>query len=162
MAERKQRVGWGRGPTEEEAETADLHETETVVEPYDFDTPPVADVLQAETGQPDDAVPVFLTNPVNVNQMPTRLGAMFSRELAASPAVPVKVLNADPRRAAVTITNPGVVIAIGRSQAEAADANAFRIDTNQGPYRFHFTEELWARSTAAAVRMSIAVENWAR
>lgn len=161
MARRQRRVGWGRGPNEDEAERADLAGTETVVEPYDFDTPDVATVLQAEVG-PDDAVPVRLVNPVNVNQLPTKLGGMFSRLLAASPAGAVKVLNEDARRAAVTVTNPGVVIAIGRSQAEANDDNAFRVDVQQGPYRFHFTDELWARSTGAAVRISVVVENWAR
>jgi hypothetical protein len=132
------------------------------VEPYDFDTPPVEDVLQAETGAPDDAIPVFLTNPVNVNQLPTTVGGLFSRELAASPAVAVKVLNEDPRRAAVTVSCSGIEIAIGRSQAEADDVSAFRVSTNQGPYKFHFTDELWVRSTAAATRASFCVEQWAR
>lgn len=164
MARRREGIGWGRGPTEAEAEAADQRGTEQVVEPYDFDTPPVETVLQAEVG-PDEAIPVRLTNPVNVNQLPTHVGGLFSRLLPAdvpgSPAA-VKVLNKDPKRARLTITSPVVVVAIGRTQAEANDPDAFRLDTNQGPFPFHFTEEVWARSTGAATRISICVEQWAR
>lgn len=161
MAERKQRIGWRRGPTEDETERADLVGTETVVEPYDFDTPPVAEVLQAEVG-PDNAVPVRLTNAVNVNQLPTRVGTLASKLIAASPATAVRLLNADPRRAAVTFVATAVEVAIGRTQAEANDDNAFRLLSQQGPYRFHFTEEVWVRSIAGSVRLSYCVENWAR
>jgi len=159
MARRNARRG---SRTESELEAIDRAADPTeVVDPGEHDTPPLSAVLQAD--DPDSlAVPVFLTNPVNVNQLPTSLGGMFSKRLAASPALAVQVLHKDDKRASVTITSPGIVVAIGRSQAEADDEDAFRIDTNQGPYRFHFTEELWARSTGAEVRLSVAVEQWAR
>jgi len=149
------------GPTDEAGDIAEARHTEAVAAPYGFDTPPVSEVLQAETGGPDEAIPVRLTNPVNINQLPTHVGGMFSKSLAASPAAPVRILNADPRRAKITLAG-SVVVAIGRSQAEAADADAFRLEANQGPFPFHFTEELWARSTGAAGRISVAVEQWAR
>lgn len=163
MARRRAR-GTGRGPNEADLEAADLSEPTEIHDPGEHDTPPLSTVLQAD--DPNElAVPVFLTNPVNVNQLPTRVGGMFSVALAAAvPNAPaaVKILNADPRRAAVTIPQAAVIMAIGRSQAEANDDNAFRIEANQGPYKFHFTEELWARSTGAATRISVCVENWAR
>lgn len=159
---RRQVIGRGRSLTEAEIEQGD----DDLIEPADgdehFQTPRVEDVLQAETGLPDEPIPVRLVNPVNVNQLPTSLANMFSRSIAASPAKSVKILAADPRRAAVTIPAAVVVVAIGRTQAEADDANAFQLEVNQGPYRFHFTEELWVRSTAGATRISVAVEQWAR
>jgi hypothetical protein len=164
MARTPKARGRGRGPTEQELEETDASEPVEIHDPGEHDTPPLSAVLQAD--DPNElAVPVFLTNPVNVNQLPTHVGALFSKALAAAvvgaPAA-VKILNADPRRAAITIPQSPVVLAIGRSQAEANDDDAFRIEGNQGPYRFHFTEELWARSTGAATRISVCVENWAR
>jgi hypothetical protein len=152
-----------RRPTDTDLDQID----DDLVAPADdddnFDTPSVEQVLQAETGMPDRPIPVRLVNPVNVNQLPTRLSAMFSKAIAASPAPAIKVLNADPRRAAVTIAIGGAnSFVVGRSQAEAADADAFAVTTNQGPYKFHFTDELWVRCTGAASRVSIAVEQWAR
>jgi hypothetical protein len=157
------RRGWLAGPTDAQGDAAELRHTEAVGAPADFDTPDVDAVLQAaETGEPDRPVPVRLVNPVNVNQLPTRVGGMFSKQLAASPALAVKVLNADPRRAAVTISSSGEPVRIGRTQAEANDDNAFAVWVSSGPYRFHFTEELWARAHGNAVRVSIVVEQWAR
>ena len=150
------------GPTDEDLDEADDALDTTVVGEYDYDTPTVDELQQAETGFPDRPIPVRLVNPVNVNQLPTRLASMFSKGLAASPAGAVKVLNEDVRRASITIPSVGVVLAIGRSQAEANDVDAFRIEGNQGPYRFHFVEELWVRSTGAVARVSVAVEQWAR
>jgi hypothetical protein len=158
-----QRRGWRTGPTDVEGDVAELRHTEAADDDDNFDTPSVEQVLQAETGMPDRPIPVRLVNPVNVNQLPTRLSAMFSKAIAASPAPAIKVLNADPRRAAVTIALGGSnSFVIGRSQAEAADADAFVVVGNQGPYKFHFTDELWVRCTGAASRVSIAVEQWAR
>jgi hypothetical protein len=164
MARRRgQRIGWKAQPDDASNDAAELRHTAAVAEPYDFDTPPVAEVLQAETGQPDEPIPVRLTNPVQVNQLPTRLASMFS--VAFATAGPTqKVLNEDPRRAALRITVSGGTFAIGRTQAEAADASAYVITTNAGPYIFHFVDELWARriTGVAADRLSISVEQWAR
>lgn len=161
MARRKLTVP--RRPTDTDLDRMD----DALVAPADddehFDTPSVEEVLQAETGMPDRPIPVRLVNPVNVNQLPTRLSAMFSKAVAASPAPAVKILNADPRRAAVTIALGGSnSFVIGRSQAEAADADAYAVIGNSGPHKFHFTDELWVRCTGAASRVSIAVEQWAR
>jgi hypothetical protein len=164
-----QRRGWRAGPTDVEGDAAELRHTEAVGAPQDFDTPDVSEVLQAETdtpggetGMPDAPIPVRLVNPVNVNQLPTRIGGMFSKQLAASPAKAVKLLSADPRRAAVTVACAADPVRIGRTQAEADDDNAFTCWVSQGPFRFHFTEELWVRAHAAATRVSVVVEQWAR
>jgi hypothetical protein len=157
------RRAWGVNPTDAEADAAELRNTHAVAAPLNFDTPSVETVLQGETGQPDEPIPVRLTNPVNVNQLPTRLASLSSRAFADTNTV--KVLNADPRRARLALSTGTVaVFAIGRTQAEAADPNAFLITSNQGPFAFHFTDELWARRIggAATDRLSIAVEQWAR
>jgi len=158
------RRAWGVNPTDAEADAAELRNTHAVAAPLNFDTPSVETVLQGETGQPDEPIPVRLTNPVNVNQLPTRVASLSSKAFADTNAV--KVLNADPRRARLLVhaSGGGASFAIGRTQAEAADANAFLITVNQGPFPFHFTDELWARRIggSATDRMSFSVEQWAR
>jgi len=152
-----------RRPTDSDLDQIDDDLVDPADDDENFDTPSVSEVLQAETGMPDRPIPVRLVNPVNVNQLPTRLSAMFSKAIAASPAPAMKVLNTDSRRAAVTVALGGAnSFVIGRSQAEANDADAFVITGNSGPYKFHFTDELWVRCTGAASRVSIAVEQWAR
>jgi hypothetical protein len=167
MAARRGR--WRAGPTDAQGDAAELRHTSAVGMPEHFKTPDVDTVLQAETetpggetGMPDEPIPVRLTSPVNINQLPTTVGGLFSKGLAASPAAAVKVLNADPRRAAVHLSCDTNSVAIGRTQAEANDANAYVVSSGVGTFRFHFTEELWARSLAAASRLSICVEQWAR
>lgn len=160
---RTQRIGWDAQPTDAEADADELRMTAAVAAPYDHDTPDVHELMQAETGQPDEPIPVRLTNPVQVNQLPTRLARMFSRAVGT---VPEKVLNDDPRRASIRMIASGANVAfgLGRSQAECADDDCFRLALNSGPYVFHFTDEVWARRIggAATDRLCITVEQWAR
>jgi hypothetical protein len=162
--------GWDAGPTDADGDQVERTLTQAVIDPYDFDTPEVDEILQAEYDETGCLViPVRLVGSARINTMPTRLRRSFKRTLAASPAPAVKILAADPRRAVLTIHNPGPRdCALGRSQAEANDVDAFVIPSSftggiQGPFRFHFTDELWARCRGGTTNdLHFAVETWAR
>jgi hypothetical protein len=156
---------WGALPTDATADAVDRRIAQARIrpDPPDFDRAPVTTVLQA--GARDRLViPVNLTNPVNINVLPVRLGALFSVELVF-PESAIKVLNADPRRAIVMLSSVhdlGMQISIGRSQAEADDRNGYSMSGDAGVHNFNFTGELWARAKLATVRLSVATENWTR
>lgn len=161
--------GWDAGPTDDDGDRIERTLTQAVIAPYDFDTPEVGEVLQAEYDDDRLVIPVRLVGPTRVNVMPTRLRRSFKRTLAASPAPAVQILAADPRRAVLTIHNPGPRdCALGRTQAEANDADAFVIPSQFTaglgmPLRFHFTDGLWARCRGATTNdLHFAVETWAR
>lgn len=130
-----------------------------------FDTPSTAEVLQAD----DDeirSVPVHLTNSVRVDQLPSKLGMVQTIVGPGYATNPVKLLPANPRRAAITFA------ASALSWRWAPTENAVRradssyvILVNQGPHRFHFTGEVWLMEHAvpgATDALAICTEDWAR
>lgn len=153
------RIGWGQGPTEEEAEQADLRGTETVVAPYDFNTPAVADVLQAETGLPDNPIPVEVQGSVRTNELPSETGGIFTRTVAISPNVPL--LKADKRRKCATVMPIGGDIRLGSTQNEAATDGAGGVWPNGVPLLYASGSELWAAGIGASRPVTVIVENWA-
>lgn len=164
-----QRIGWDAQPGEAEAEAADRRRTKAEIRAVPIGQAPVVEVLQA-AHHGRNIVPVRLVGGARVTVLPLRVSAMFSVLLGAPPTPARKIIGADPKRALLVIgktSQLGVTnsIVIGRSQTEANDASAFRLETITGPYIFHFTEELWARTADDAdgpVRISVATEEWTR
>jgi len=131
--------------------------------PGSIDRTTVAAVLQSEYDDERCAIPVRLVGgPVEIQVPGLRLGGMFSVPLVVGPAR--RIVDRDPRRATIVIaiTNGLGVAAIGRTQAEANDEDAFQIPNVTGPCAFRFTGEIWARAYDAPTRISVAVEAWTR
>src|SRR5262245_10723935 len=158
--ERRQRIGWGRGPTEQETEAADLRGTETVVAPYGFDTPSVPEVLQAETGQPDQAIPVEVVGPVRIDDLPSRSGGITSRQVTVTPVR--ALLPNDPRRKTATILAVSGDIRLGHTQNEAMSAGAGATWPQSVPFLYTASDELWAAGLLTTVEVSVIVEHWSR
>jgi hypothetical protein len=160
---------WGATPTDAEADAVDRRLTHAVAEPRDFDTPELEALMQSTALE--DGIPVALVGPARVNQLPTRVGAMFSR-LVTKPGPPVKVLNYDPRRALVYIAPvTNVQVAMGRTQAEAAGPDAFVwpatfISTAGANNPFKWVDEVWLRIFDShgdgTYRISVMTEEWSR
>jgi len=135
--------------------------------PQDFDTPTTEAVLQVD-GEAPEAVPVRLTNKVRVDQLPTRLGQCFTFEGTVDlVAGPVKIVPENPRRASVTLQVAGsTAYRIARTPDEARrNSSSFLISSNSGPYRFHWTDALYAMKSAAGGAtdtLSVLTEDWAR
>jgi hypothetical protein len=159
MARRRSR----HGPTDADLDAADLAGTTTVTGEYDYDTPTVDEIQQAETGFPDKPIPVEIEGAVRVEQLPTRIGSTRNWGLS-SVAFPsgVKILNEDPRRARLVLLCAGGNVSIARSQSEVLDSGTrFLLGIGQSLEAF-FVDELWAVGADAAARLSVLVEQWAR
>lgn len=156
---RKQRIGWGRGPNERDAERADLRGTETVVAPYDFATPPVEELLQAETGFPDRAIPVEVVAPVQVQEAPSISGGMFTRSIDTTGR---RLLPTEPRRKTATIMPLSADVRFGTTQAEAASAGAGVVWPGNVPYVYGASSELWVAAVTGTVSVGVAVEHFSR
>lgn len=156
---RRQRIGWGRGPDEVDAERADRSGTETVVSPYAFATPPVPEVLQAETGFPDDAIPVEVVAPVQVQEAPSISGGMFTRSIDT---VGRRILPTEARRKTATIMPLSADVRFGTTQAEAANGGAGVVWPGNVPYVYGASSELWVAAVTGTVSVGVAVEHFAR
>jgi len=158
---RRQRraIGRGRQRSDVENDAEELSLTETVVEPYDFDTPDVAEVHQGETGAPDRAIPVDVVNPVRVDELPARTGGIFSRQV---PTNGHRLLNGDPRRKVATIIPISGDLRIGDTQAGALNDGAGAVIPQSVPFLYSCSDELWAAGVVATVEVSVIVEQWAR
>lgn len=101
--------------------------------------------------------------PVPLDLLPLRLGATLGFSLPLD--VPVKLLNADPRRAYVTVNSQPAsgVVRIGRSRTEVVEASTVAIlHLSQPMLRIVSTGELWALSTAnpGPTPLSVLAELW--
>lgn len=157
------RRGWGASPDDATGDAAELRRTKVLMHPIpgSIDRAAVAAVLQSEYDDERCAVPVRLVGgPVDLRMPGLRGGGMFSRALVVGETV--RLVDADPRRASLLIgvTDQVGTVVLGRTQAEAADANGFEIGTFGGPFAFRFTGELWGRAVDFPARVSIAVELW--
>jgi hypothetical protein len=162
---------WGATPTDADADAVDRRLTQAVAEPRDYDTPDLEALMQSTALE--DGIPVELVGPARVNQLPTRIGAMFSR-LVTKPGPSVKVLPYDPRRALVYIApNTNIQVMMGRTQAEADGPDAFIwpasfVSTAGANNPFKWVDEVWLRIwpgpgvVDGAYRISVMTEEWAR
>lgn len=144
----------------------DSHEVDPADFGITFDSPPTAEVLQADEPPADiQPIPVRLTNKVRVDQLPTELGITKSVEVSA--ADPEQLLPENPRRATINLwIGFGESVRVARTQAEARrDDSSIIILGNSGPYRFHWIDAVWAMKRAAGAntdRLCICTEDWAR
>jgi len=137
------------------------------VDPEDFgsfDTPATEDVLGAEeepyTIRP---VPVCVEGTVRVEQPGGRAGGIYTVQVPLeSGGVPVKLLNADPRREAATIVPLDSDIFIGLERGDVIDSPGAGRWPAAVPLVYRLTDELWATAVTAATTTTIVVEQWAR
>lgn len=135
-----------------------------------FDRPNIDELQQAE--RPDDypVVKVCVVEPVQVDELPTRLGGLFSLALPqTTPPVATRVVNDDPRRKSVTLLAlEGDVWLSGRSMGaesgvSGVNSPAFRLGANV-PTTINTRSALFAVPVAGSptITLSVIVEQWAR
>jgi len=160
MAARRQRIGWNRGPTEAEAEDADLRGTTTVVGAYNYDTPDMDELQQGETGLPDCPIPVEVMGTVRVDELPCRSGGITTRQMPTNPNR--ALLGEDARRKLATIVPISGDVRLGHTQNEAMTAGAGGVWPQSVPFVYSSSDELWVAGVSATVEVTVVVENWAR
>jgi hypothetical protein len=119
----------------------------------------VDEVQQAETGYPDRAIPVEITNPVRVDELPARSGGIFTRTV---PLTGMRLLSNDPRRKSATVLSLDTDIRLGTTQAEATTAAGATWPAGV-PLVLTFSDEVWCQPAAGSTAtVSVVVEHWAR
>jgi hypothetical protein len=145
-----------------------------VSETFDTSNPSAPDAdaeeLMGEFGEAP-ALIVEHDGPVTTHELPTMIGGIQRWSLALG-AAPVKVRNADPRRARVWLQVIDHTLVLGDdaqvagSQAEAAAAStSWRLIANAPPIPWNVSDELWARAVDGATNaptLQILVEQWSR
>lgn len=121
--------------------------------------------LETEVFQEDDAptlpldpVPVAVTGPVAVQNVPSRAGASFNRLLLAADVPQTPILPADPRRRIARLIC-GQSFSIGTEQSAVTQGVAATWPANTVCEVTH-GEAVWVDVTADAA-ISVMVENWA-
>lgn len=145
--------------TERELEAIDRANTDQVVGEYDFDTPHPVEVHQAETGMPDEAIPVAVVGSVRVDELPTRTGGIFTRNVDTTGT---RLIGGEARRKLATVVAVDADIRLGHTQAEATMDGAGAIWPAAVPFVYSSSDELWVAAVAADTAVSVIVEHWAR
>lgn len=126
--------------------------------------PDDGEVLQEEA--PDmTTVPVCVVetkSPVRVQQLPRKGGATFQRTIST---VPLRVLTADPRRAAATLISTAAanIFLVAFSQAAAQDPLMMTPWPGAVPFETDATTEVWVRvpDSAEGFALGVATQLWA-
>lgn len=143
------------------------HDTHDV-DPEDFgpfDTPETEDVLAEEEPEPIAIrpVPVSVEGSVRVEQPSDRSGGIYTVQVPLeSGGVPVKLLNADPRREAATIVPLDADIYLGLERGDVIDSPGAGRWPAAVPLVYRLSDELWATAVTAATTVTVIVEQWAR
>jgi hypothetical protein len=157
MATRRTRRG---SRSESELEAIDRAHTDAVTGAYGFDTPDVVEVQQGEhTGGPDVPVPVEVVGAVRVDELPTRSGGIFTRNVTTAG---IRLIGDDPRRKLATVVPVDSDIRLGHTQAEAVMDGAGAVWPASVPFVYSSSDELWVAAVAGDTAVSVIVEHWAR
>ncbi len=115
--------------------------------------PTTSQVVQDAYNHP--AVPVRVTDPVQVQQVPRVTGV--SRKLVLADTATVKILNQDSRRTKATVWC-SQIMSISPDQAAVEQSAAAEIPANT-MYEIG-TDELWYAKPAAAATIHVITEQW--
>lgn len=132
---------------------------------HEYDTPSMPELNQGEDPEPV-VIPVKLVNAARVDQLPLRGGATGTWNLVGV-TNPIKILDENVKRSAITLDAVTADVFVAFSQAECMrDESRYRIKAASGAQKFHFINELWAVNADAdgsdAAALTVLTEDWAR
>lgn len=116
------------------------------------------EVLQNEE-IPDVAVAVRIESPVRTTSLPNKGGA--TKTLTIGTTTPVRMVNADHRRAKATFISIGANALFALNNASAQDPSRMALWPQNVPYVVTADTEVWVLSASATTSISVTTELWA-
>jgi hypothetical protein len=121
------------------------------------------EVLQVEV-EPvgkEPPVRVVVDGPTRTQELPHKGGATFTKALAASPAQPIRVLRADPRRAVARLVSLDQTFLFAFTQATASDPSTMARWPANVPLVISAATDIFLASYSTAATVTVVTELWA-
>jgi hypothetical protein len=125
--------------------------------------PGLDEVLQAEEPTHEPPVTVVVAGPVRVQTLPQKSGSTKTVALAAAGATvfPIRVLQADHRRARATILAIGGAMRIAFNSASKETPATMALWPANVAYAHLGDDEIWVAADTTAITVSVLVGKWA-